>query len=541
MNLERFVAVMRPRGSFEAVDLGFLIVRRFWPRLLVAWLLPTLPILLLLAYGLTGLPYLGLPLFWWLKPWFERPMLFVLSRALFGELPRWREVFSWRALGPGLFGDLTLRRFSPHRSLTMPVTLLEGSQTETGRQRRYLIGGKDMTGAGLTFGCWLGEIAFVIALFFLVDLLLPNGFHGFDGFDPESSEIWPTSVSLLIYFSYYLAATLLEPFYVGGGFLLYLQRRTALEGWDVELAFRRMMQRRGKIEAETLRRQDGGLGRGAAALLVGFALGLLALAGPPALRAQDAAAAPAAAEEAAAEEAAGEEGADPGLPAPPEDVHQAIHEIVSQPAFGGTREEETWRFKDGEPLFDPPERESKEPFRLPGLGLPLGALRWLLLGLLAAGVFYFLFRAFRDRARFGGGRGEVKKAGQRRFGLEEDPLAPISDVATRARSALEAGRVDEALAWLYRGAFQELAGRGLLPLRRDFTEDDCLRHLYRKAAGRPAEESLAVAGFEQLFREIAEAWMRVAYGHFEVGRADVARLCVAFERVFRPAPEEAAA
>ncbi len=93
MNLERFVAVMRPRGSFEAVDLGFLIVRRFWTRLIVAWLLPSLPVMALLAWWLPGQPLLGLPLFWWLKPFFERPLLYVLSRALFGEVPRWREVF----------------------------------------------------------------------------------------------------------------------------------------------------------------------------------------------------------------------------------------------------------------------------------------------------------------------------------------------------------------------------------------------------------------------------------------------------------------
>lgn len=528
MNLERFVAVMRPRTSFEAVDLGFLIVRRFWTRLIVAWLLPTLPIIALLAWALPGQPFLGLPLFWWLKPFFERPLLFVLSRALFGELPRWREVFSWRALGPGLFGDLTWRRLSPHRSLTMPVTLLEGSAGTTGRQRRLLIGGKDFTGGGLTYGCWLGEVAFVFAVIFFVDMLLPSGYSGFDGIDFENAEVWPVSAGLLTYVAYYLSATLLEPFYVGGGFLLYLQRRTALEGWDVELAFRRMLQRRGKILAENTRRAGGGL---AAILVAGLALGALALAAPGTLHAQPA-------EAAAAGEESAEEPAAP-VAAPPEDVQKAIDEILNLPVFGGTREEEVWRFKDGEPLFDLPEPKARDT-SLPSFGLPWGLLRWPLLAILIAGVIYFLIRAFKDRASFGGGKSEPKKAGQRRFGLEEDPLAPISDAAARARQALEAGRIDEALAWLYRGAFQELAGRGLLPLRRDFTEDDCLRHLYRKAAGRGPEESAAVAGFEQLFREIADAWMRVAYGHFEVGKADIARLCVAFDRVFQPALREAA-
>ena len=32
----------------------------------------------------------------------------------------------------------------------------------------------------------------------------------------------------------------IEPFYVGAGFGLYLDRRTQIEGWDIEIAFRRM-------------------------------------------------------------------------------------------------------------------------------------------------------------------------------------------------------------------------------------------------------------------------------------------------------------
>ena len=37
--------------------------------------------------------------------------------------------------------------------------------------------------------------------------------------------------------------TLIEPFYVGAGFALYLNCRTRIEGWDVELAFKRLARR----------------------------------------------------------------------------------------------------------------------------------------------------------------------------------------------------------------------------------------------------------------------------------------------------------
>ncbi|MCU7958847.1 MAG: hypothetical protein KZQ58_02400 [gamma proteobacterium symbiont of Bathyaustriella thionipta] len=44
-------------------------------------------------------------------------------------------------------------------------------------------------------------------------------------------------------FCYQAAVFLLEPFYVAAGFSLYLNRRTLLEAWDLELAFRKMSQR----------------------------------------------------------------------------------------------------------------------------------------------------------------------------------------------------------------------------------------------------------------------------------------------------------
>lgn len=534
MNLERFVAVMRPRGSFEAIDLGFVITRKFWRPLIVSWLWLSLPCMVLVALVFPDQPLAGLFFFWWGKPLYDRPMLFVLSRALFGESPSWREVFRWRSIGPGLFGDLLWRRLSPHRSLTMPVTLLEGSSGAVGQRRRSLIGGQDFAGGGLTYGCYFAEIAFVIALFFFLDLILPSGYTGAENIDFENAESYPVAFTLLVYTFYYLSASLVEPFFVGGGFLLYLQRRTALEGWDVELAFRRMTQRRHRLEEAATEKR----GRGMAALLLAGLLPLALLLGATGkLEAQEDDGQYA---EEPGETAAETEDAELLVPPPPEDLHQVIQEIVALPDFGGSREEETWRFKDGSRLFEPD--DDKKESELPQLPIPWEFLRWLFYGGMLALVVLFLLKAFKERARFetGGGTALNKKAEQRRFGLTEDPLAPIDDPAGRARRALEAGRADEALAWLYRGAFQELARRGLLPLRSDFTEDDCLRHLRRKAAGRSPADQARTRDVEVLFQEIASAWMRLAYGHFEVPRVDIARLCGAFDKVYAADQEVAA-
>jgi len=41
----------------------------------------------------------------------------------------------------------------------------------------------------------------------------------------------------------YLGMTFVAPFYVGGGFSLYINRRILIEGWDIELSFRRLVNR----------------------------------------------------------------------------------------------------------------------------------------------------------------------------------------------------------------------------------------------------------------------------------------------------------
>jgi hypothetical protein len=52
-------------------------------------------------------------------------------------------------------------------------------------------------------------------------------------------------VFLLVTFpvAYAMAVLFLEPFYVGAGFAIYLNRRAELEAWDIEQEFRRAFSR----------------------------------------------------------------------------------------------------------------------------------------------------------------------------------------------------------------------------------------------------------------------------------------------------------
>ena len=134
---EALTVTLRPRTSWEAAELGMALVRRNAGAIWKPWLLVTLPLLLLLnaAGWAQDLLWLSGLLMWWLKPWFDRIPLFVISRAVFGEVPSLRETlraqrdFGRRALIPWL----TWRRLHPGRAMLIAVDMLEAP---TGALRR---------------------------------------------------------------------------------------------------------------------------------------------------------------------------------------------------------------------------------------------------------------------------------------------------------------------------------------------------------------------------------------------------------------------
>lgn len=155
MQLDRVQVVLRPRSSWEAMELGTALVRRHARALWKAWFIASLPLLALvnaLAWMLDALLLAALAM-WWLKPLFDRLPLYLLSRAVFGDVPPLREVlaaprrFGWRSL----LRDLTWARLSPVRSVAMPVHLLEGASGERlALRKRAIIGGGGGAATGLT-------------------------------------------------------------------------------------------------------------------------------------------------------------------------------------------------------------------------------------------------------------------------------------------------------------------------------------------------------------------------------------------------------
>ena len=128
---------LRPRGMFEAADLGVRLVsahlRSVWTSCAPVYAFVLLLAAAMLPFG-TGWAVLTVI---WLKPWLDRSILFVLARAVFGEETRFADVWAARraVAWQGLLGALTIRRLSPWRSYVQPVLQLEGQRGKARRER----------------------------------------------------------------------------------------------------------------------------------------------------------------------------------------------------------------------------------------------------------------------------------------------------------------------------------------------------------------------------------------------------------------------
>lgn len=246
---------MRLRTPWEAIDLGFrLLAANYW-RVVISFFIITLPVVILLN---VSMPENAGLIFWWLKPLFAAAPLFVLSRALFDHRPAlattltnwprmvWRRCLWW----------LTLGRLDPARSFHLPITHLEGLSGSARRQRARALRRRDFhAGVFLTIGFLLLEMGVIAGLYCIsimasspigVDMQLVQAALGLEqGYIVSLiDEAWTSSggnIGFNVF--WYAAILLLEPFYVAAGFCLYLNRRSWLEGWDIEISFRQLQGR----------------------------------------------------------------------------------------------------------------------------------------------------------------------------------------------------------------------------------------------------------------------------------------------------------
>jgi hypothetical protein len=241
MHVEALAVRLRPRTPTESVDLGIALCRRAAPAVYRCYLLALLPVVIVTAASIELVGWWATFVVWWSKPWLDRTILFVLSRAAFGVetsvADLWRS--QWRVWWQPILFTLTVRRFSPWRSLTEPVYLLEDGPA-FGSGPRVVQIRKRVTGAAfmMTQAFMTIEIVIWMSLLSLMYWFAPAG-HAPDLTVLFTSSDVPVMLGVGNMVAFVLAVLFVEPFYVAAGFAMYLNRRAELEAWDIEQEFRR--------------------------------------------------------------------------------------------------------------------------------------------------------------------------------------------------------------------------------------------------------------------------------------------------------------
>ncbi|AYC34111.1 DUF4129 domain-containing protein [Pseudomonas cavernae] len=512
MRLTDASLAIRPRSAWEALDLGVLLARRHAGLLMASWALLSLPIFALLSLLLWDYPSVALLLFWLLKPAFERLPLHVLSHALFGDVPTLREALrAWpRLLKPQLLASLLWRRLSLTRSFDLPVLQLEGLHGAARSRRLAVLGQGDGGARWLTLVGMHIEGALWLGLVTLLYLLLPQQIEldwDWQRLLEQGSDdwLWLEHLSNLLYA---LVLIVWEPVYVACGFTLYLNRRTVLEAWDIELVFRRLRQRLTGI---------------AYALLLGAGLLLLQ---PP----SDAWAAGASSCPLPLDDPQGPQTARLlHQPLTSQAAHEAIGQLLDQPPFENRETVTRWRFGE-EPQTQKPDPE--DPSNLARL-----LERWLehlaqvfevLLWALLLSLLVLLGWRYRDWLQTFAGRLHLPQRRQRAapaqlFGLEVTPESLPADVAG-AVERLWAEQPREALGLLYRALLSRLLHDFRLPLNSAHTEGEVLELV----------QQLQQAELNRFSQVLTRHWQNLAYGH-QLPPASLKRgLCEGWRRLFPP-------
>jgi hypothetical protein len=236
---------LRRRGSWEAADAGLLLWRANFIYFLPFFALPCW----ICAFGFRMVPEYLRPwswlALWFLKPLFDRPVLHVLSVRFFEKDAGAARLL--RGLGKNIFrglpGDLLWRRFSPFRSAIMPLRMLENLKAGETRRRK-----RDLAKGGLYFCVFLtiwGIILEVVLLggeilfsFIMLDIVVEDYFSSFSDFFSRSE--------IFIFAAWCLNYILVESVYVCMGFGLYINSRVEVEGWDIEILFKKFAEARKK-------------------------------------------------------------------------------------------------------------------------------------------------------------------------------------------------------------------------------------------------------------------------------------------------------
>jgi len=524
VNLDRLAVRARQRSSWESVDLGILLARQHWLQLATLWLLPAGILFVVLGLIFPDSPNWVIFAIWWLKPLFERLPLLVASRKLFNEPMSNREALGQfrRANGGDWFPWIAWRRLSFTRAFDLPVTVLENARGRARATRISLLHRKAASTAS-----WLHivgahvEMILGLGLAALFYLMLPEQIE--IDWMPILNDSNPIYAWIANGFTLLIMAAV-APFYVCGGFMLYIGRRVDLEAWDIEIHFRKLrarldeQQRRTRKPARTRSPQAA-----TASVLCALCLTLVAaLAGPQPAH------------------------ADTTTPVQAEEI---IDEVLAEDDFHQRENVSSWRLRDFESreyrfpdwliafiewLEGRGSDEEETSGENSGFGPLLAGIIEVLLWVTAIALVAYLLWHFRDHLRgLLGYRPQCKAAEvqhpQTLFGLDVRRESLPDDVTAEVLRLWEAGQQREAMGLLYRASLSNLISRFDCPFRDHHTEAECAQLVREEADQDPRLQPALV----QFFGQLTNIWQRQAYAHQPPASAQLAALCNQWQQVFQ--------
>jgi len=480
---------IRLRSVWEAVDLGFAMVQEWWQSLYLPLSIVTFSIAIPLFFFMPDqMAWLAALIFWWLKPLYDRLLLHIISHRMFND-----EINTKQALkalpsliwNTGFFQSITYRRFSLSRGFNLPIWQLEQLRGSARSSRQGVLHiAAHSQAVWLTIGLWIVEFILFLSLFALMVMFLPQHISSdlFNGLFAKNVEYAQWLDSLMAVF-YVLVVTFIHPFYVAGNFALYINRRTQLEAWDIELDFRKMDQRFKKL-TETL----------LPALLVSCLLATVSLTPTSSVIA---------AEEVPEILAKERQEADQSK--------KIIKEVMLTKNLNDKKKEMRWVEIPKEEEEEEDDESSNWFFKLlkkffDGTG---GAIAFLLESLLwiavLAGVFAIYY--FRDRwlplFQTSQHSKDDYEAPEVMFGMDVRPESLPDDIIAEARQKWQQGDHRDSLSLLYRGALVRLINEEKVKLKDSHTEGDVLK-----------QASTIISTEKQSYLQtLTVQWQRIAYAH----------------------------
>ncbi len=488
MDLDKLQFKANVRSGWQAIDLGFLMARRWWLQLLMLATIPSLLVFIPLLLVFWEQPFWAIFIIWWLMPFWERLPLYYASRRIFDEQVSELEMLAqFKAqYRKDLLPWLLWRRLSLNRAFDAPVTVLEELKGKPRSKRLSVLHGKHTdTALANQLVCFIFEIIVASGLLAILLFFIPDSF----GIKIQDSYENLTLIGQWFYtLCAFIAMMLVLPFHCMAGFALYLNRRIELEAWDIEITFRNLAQRKSQPSSN---------------LIASIMISLLVLIGGGVPSTSNAA-----------------------ITHNNDSARQLIEDIKSGSDYGQEKMVEKWRFKNWaeenkgkipEWLIDLIEMFETDVDNSDVIDWLTTTAFWLKALLVGLFIYLLVYLFYRFRGPLGrlaaNSRNEVSPDVM--FGLDVRPESLPQDVPTQVMSLWQQEQFREALGLLYRAALSRLIEQHSLAFKSYHTEAECAALVQARGI-----ESLSI-----YFATLTQAWRRLAYGHQLPKLDDLQTLC----------------